>query len=310
MRLRKAIPLLAALVGLVLVLALYCHTWKSRSRTVQSSLPALLPKDEAAALYSQIKARGHHFMTDDKLQVSMPFSDYPEDVPLIIIAPRIRTLEGTMIEASPYKMEFTGNDGKPSSGSWDLTGRELCLAIPQEKMECSLAAGRKYLVYSYFRATGNDSPGTKHTAELTTPENVANGQVYRVELVVKDEILEQKLLAEQKAEAERLKQIVKEETITLNIQEYPGDSPEKSVWVALYDDGSRGRETVVKDMRRVIEIKGPNKLGGELSLVRYPEKGTRMVWVVVENLKKRAVNLPEDADLVINTTARFIIIPC
>ncbi len=127
---------------------------------------------------------------------------------------------------------------------------------------------------------------------MRVPDEVGVGKICKVNVVVIDEIPEKELLAKEEAAKKERARIAEEEKLTVTFSESPAQ-----LLILLYHDGERGREAPVRESNaRVVEMKGPNKLGGELAVFRA-ESGTRC-WAYIGNLRKRDITLPKDADII------------
>lgn len=225
-------------------------------------------------------------------------TEYSEDIPLVEISFMIRDHD---TKVKPFKVVSVGLSR--SSGSWggDYTvgGIGLRMGVGKDRSNLrSLLLGEEYIIRSFWLPGREDAISTAHLQpKFKIPETLGKNEVYKVSLLLKDELLEERLLAEQKAEAERKKRIEKEETITIRIKDFPKYSSQGR-WIAAYHNGRRGRESTERDSEGDIIIKGPNKLGGELAVVFYSfaERTTRL-WVYLKNVRKRVINFPADADL-------------
>ena len=132
-------------------------------------------------------------------------------------------------------------------------------------------------------------------AIFRTPAHLDDGEIYRVELIVLDKVERARREEEEKLKREEYERLKKEEAITIRV-EYPSDvndgfcsasyAPRNERHVGTGDDCTT---------RGTITIPGPNPLNGELFVSMYPG---RRVWCYINDLDKRMVQLPQDADLV------------
>jgi len=135
---------------------------------------------------------------------------------------------------------------------------------------------------------------------FTVPGTLPPNSVFRVELVVLDEQLNKKLSDEKT----RLQQQTREESITVNLM-----NADRGIGFAYYMEKTcekpfdlEARKGIVNENSEIL-INGPNELGGELIVVGSMKGsgGIPFLWshAYVRKLNKRSINIPEDADLVI-----------
>jgi len=156
----------------------------------------------------------------------------------------------------------------------------------------ALSPGEGYRITYY---TPVDGPSTKPLTpypSFSVPENLPPNSVYRVDLIIEDEIARQQFEAARQATAQRRQQIVEQETITVTFTESLDTR-----FAVLYWAGDHQRESTGAPGTRTVAIKGPNPLGGELAVCRII--GRLWCWAYISNVQSRSVTLPTDADVVV-----------
>jgi len=285
---------------LLLLVPIACRPEEPVSQPAQLHGALPVSADQAAQLHGCIAAKRHSHVTPDGLFIAIPFAEYHKDIPWLIIAPRLRTMDGTLAPAAPYKIEFISADAGRSPGAWDMRGREICLAIPAEQLPGSLAAGREYRVRGYYKDPASPVGYVMHTVNLQTPADPVAGQIYRIDLVLFDERVEQARRAEEQAKAAARARAVEEEAITVVITDPPAH-PSGAGWVVAYGaPDTNGNEAHGEDAGSPLILKGLNKLGGELVVIWHhlDSSGvfTDCTWAYIAHLQKRDIALPQDAD--------------
>jgi len=224
-------------------------------------------------------------------------TEYTEDTPLVEMSFMMRNLDGKiklLKVASVGLSRISGNWG----GDYTVDGIGLRMGLGKERSNLrSLLLGEEYFIRSFWLPGGEDAISTAHLKpKFKIPETLGRNQVYKVQLLLLDEILERELLEKQKAEAKRRKEIEEKETITVKVTQRPGFAAE-SKFIGVYHDGIRHREFYQDELKDQLVLKGPNKLGGEL-LVSFISKPDRklVLWAYLKNVTNRDINLPEDAD--------------
>lgn len=221
-------------------------------------------------------------------------SGYVKGTPLVEILFLRRRQDG---ETEPFMLETVGLSSKnegygPDYGLQGGYGIRLGLTS-RPKESRGLIPGNLCMISHYWMpGESNATHTTKPRPGFSVPENLPPNTVYRVKLIVKDEIREQELLAKNLAAMEEQKRIAEEEKITVEFTAVPDPH-----LVVIYDDGVRSREeSPIIIGGDVVEMKGPNKLGGELGV--FPAKSRGKCWVYIKRLDKRSIALPKDADIV------------
>jgi len=170
------------------------------------------------------------------------------------------------------------------------------LAVTSNPKESrGLRPGNVYTISHYWAPGQSNATLTpKPRPGFRVPDNLPANTVYRVKLIIKDEIRERELLAKKLAAKERQKRIAEEEKITVTFTTVPD-----SHFVVLYNDGDRSREgSPAEPGGDVVVMKGPNKLEGELGV--FLAKSGGRCWAYIRSLKKRSITLPKDADIVVS----------
>ena len=220
-------------------------------------------------------------------------SDYSEDTPLIEISPQIRRLDG---DVESLKVAHLGLRRDGWSRSYEVEGTTLRLQLGSEQTGAeTLLFGHEYTVTGIF-PLGDHSEyefsGNTRVGKLRIPDEVGSGKICRIKVILIDEILEQELLAKKEAAKKERERVAEEEKLTVSFTEAPGE-----LVVVLYHDAERVREAgMTEPDAKVIEMKGPNKLAGEL--VAYTTESGQRCWAYIKNLRKRSVTLPKDADII------------
>ena len=224
-------------------------------------------------------------------------SYYNENTPLIEMDFAMRTAENAIVP-----LEVDGLEILNTTGKWSTThrvhGDRLRLDVQIERAADnirSLIAGESYYIRN-FSAGGNGQFCSSAKAErtFTVPKDLPDKHVYKVRLVLKDELREQRLLAQKEAEKREQERIAEQEKITVTFDTLPDER-----FVVLYQDGNRSREARLMDSndKRVL-MKGPNALGGELGVFVHPDKYNLTCIAYIENLHKRDIIFPKDADFI------------
>jgi len=256
-----------------------------------------LAQSECEAIRAEIDLHRERlfFITEDGTGVMIPVHDYPKDSPLLIVCPMQRTADGAIEPFEPNAVSFRAADvSYRSPGSFDLNGaKRLCIPVTKEFVHIALEAGREYLVRART-LQGTIVMGVPYQTTLKIPNELENGKVYQIQVVLRD-LLKEKTDAERlQAEAERLRRLSEEEKITVRVTPVP-----ESRFVVMYDDGVRSREgSPAESGGDVVVMKGPNKLGGELAV--FLTKAGAPCWAYIKSLDKRTITLPKDADIVIS----------
>jgi len=234
-----------------------------------------------------------HFLGADGIRTILR-TGYRKGMPLVEISFLKRALDRGVVPFPLSSVELSPLTGY--GGSTGLDGAHgIRLAVSDgPNADESLAPGGGYRITQYIPVGGDTGI---HTAPLNTsfrvPENLPPDTVYRVKLIIKDEILEEELLAQKKAEEERERRIAEEEKITVTFTTVP--DPELGV---IYRVGKRTREAGLgKTASNTVVMEGPNALGGEL-FVLLPRSPSRC-WAYIKKLQTRSVTLPQDADLIV-----------
>jgi len=230
---------------------------------------------------------------------------YTEDTPLVEIFFSRRGKSGEVEPFKVWSVNIRREDGFPMGG-FSLEGRNklrMGVGTIQEgtsKNRWTLLRGTQYYINKYSPVVGGDLVSGLQP-RFTVPENLQGDQVYRVELIVKDEILEQEQLEKEKALARQKQEKAEREKIVIVIRQPPEPN---SRLIGLYSDGQKKRE--FKDKEGVMTLMGPNKLGGDLMVGIMAMHGDQHLinvlhpWIYVENLQQRQLTVPDEADLVVS----------
>jgi hypothetical protein len=262
-----------------------------------------VPAAEIESLRSQLAARGGRggFLTENDIWI--PINEYPENVPFVILSPRVRTLDGSLVDAKPISHGYYARDvGYSSPGTRGERGREVCYALTDQPIPFTLAPGVVYQARSFFKDLDDPQRTMQCTTLFTTPADPAPGQVYRIEIVLMDERVERNRIAQEQAKAAAHARAVEEEAITVVITDPPAH-PSGAAWVVAYGaPDANGKESPGEDACSPFILEGPNRLGGELAVIWHhlDSSGvfTMCIWAYIAHLQKRVVTLPQDADWV------------
>jgi hypothetical protein len=109
---------------------------------------------------------------------------------------------------------------------------------------------------------------------------------------------QQEILEQERAEAERKRQLQEQQNIAISITDYPAGAKKGGLF-AIYRHGPVRREFNDQESPGQMVLAGPNKLGGELA-VYIRQLGLHFrVWAYIKSLDKTQISLPADADMVV-----------
>jgi len=296
-----------ALLLMVCAVAFALHLLCTHGRKREQPLVKVrqLPQERTQLLYTEIREKGDYCLTSDGCRVSMPPNEHPRDLPLAVIVPLRRDTDGKVMPFAPSALYFrpqvpglriSGTGTRPLDGA-----TSLCVGVTPDPQTGALQMGQVYIVQAYDDDLPPAQPLLSQQALLTLPEQMQRGQVLTFELLLKDDIREQERQAAERAQAEMLARAVEEETLVITFQGVPKHSPDTTWCVNYYAPGSHSREVISIDVSHPIRIKGPNPVGGELTVTcDDPELPRTWLWAQIAHLKNRTVTLPANADWVID----------
>lgn len=228
--------------------------------------------------------------------------EYTKDTPLVELLFNQRGGNGQVKPFKVWTVNIKRADGFPVGG-FSLEGRnKLRMGVgetqePRLKSRWTLLRGRQYYVDKYSPAEGGRLiRGLR--PQFTVPRDLQGNQVYRVELILRDEILEQEQLEAEEALARQRREQAEREKITIHIREYPEPN---SRLIGFYYDGKKLRQ--FHDEEGIMTLMGPNKLAGDL-MVGVAPRGHMISmlrpWIYIKDLQKRELIAPDDAERVIS----------
>ncbi len=235
----------------------------------------------------------HSYEGPDGIKTFVP-RNYKPGLPFVEMRFLRRDLDGNLV---PYEVERVGLSSLRGAGGstrvGGMSGMRMAVTDDAVASYRNVKPGNDYRI-SHYQLEGQSL--AIHTEPLMpafhVPEDLPPNSVYRVNLVIKDEILEKELLARKEAAKTRRERIAEEEKITITLAEVPSRP-----LAILYHAGNRVREVTWADPNENgVEIRGPNKLGGEL-VACTTESGLRY-WAYIRNLRRRDITLPKDADII------------
>jgi len=254
--------------------------------------PEVIVVDDPS-IRKEIKESGIGFHSGDTM--TYLGSDYSEETPLIELSFQIKKLDGCI---EPLKVAHLGLKRAGWNNSYEVEGITLRLQLGSNQVNNkTLLFGKEYTTTGIF-PLGDHSEyefsGNTRGVKMKVPDEVGPGKVCRINMVLIDEIREKELHAKKEAEKIERERIAEEEKITVTFEELPSKS-----LVVLYKIGDHEREAPLTDLNsKCVEMKGPNKLGGELAVFRADSSAR--CWAYIKNLQKRDITLPKDADIICN----------
>jgi len=238
--------------------------------------------------------------------VTTDLSDrYEANSPLVEIRFKIRLLDGTIKPLYLDSIYLDCASGRGTSpGLYTRKGScGLRLEIwqrPRPHTYDALLYDEKYSTRGTIHVS-DKTPALSRTyidkVEFRTPEQLRPGQIYTIELLLFDRIWQQKQLERKKAEAEKIKQLQEQEKITVVIREYPDEKFTGRLTGIYRVEGEKSEFNDYKSPGQM-ELKGPNKLGGELAVYVNELGQPARVWAYIQNLQGRNITLPDDAEQV------------
>jgi len=228
--------------------------------------------------------------------------EYTEDTPLVEIYFMQRDKNGQVKPFKVWTLNIKRADGFPVGG-FSVEGRNLRMGAgetqePRMKSRWTLLRGIEYYVDKYSPREGSRLLRGLQP-RFTVPQDLQGNQVYKVELILKDEIFEQKQLEAEKALARQRQERAEREKITIYIRQYPEPN---SKLIGLYYDGKKVREFHDEE-EGIMTLMGPNKLAGDLMVGVLPRGRiitTLRPWIYIKDLQKRELIVPDDANRVIS----------
>ncbi|MHC4648515.1 MAG: hypothetical protein ACYTBJ_23905 [Planctomycetota bacterium] len=225
-------------------------------------------------------------------------SEYTEKTPIVELYFMERDT-GEDVKPLWLQSVNVGRDDGWALGSFWMEGRVLRLGVGQDpNNHRSLLRGRGYYIHGYTPM----GKGLVHGLgpKFTVPETLGDGEIYRVGLLIKDEVLEQEQLEAEKALARQRREKAEREKIVIYVRQYPEPN---SRLIGLYSDGQKLREFRDEE-EGIMILGGPNKLGGDL-MVGVAPRGRPVIttlrpWIYIENLQKRELTAPDEADRVVS----------
>jgi hypothetical protein len=225
---------------------------------------------------------------------------YTEGIPLVEMRFKKIALDGKVLPMNITIVDLVSPGFGGANYSVGGTGMRLAAVLTRDPNGYSreLVFGKEYVAQAYSIEGVQTAFNTEPLRPaFTVPTVLDVNTVYRVDLILKDEVLESELAAKKEADALKMSRLVEEEKIVVNTA-----SPPLGGLVAVYQVGTMGRE-FTPDAAGLLVLKGPNKLGGELAV--YPRTGgANGVWAYIPKLEKRQVELPKDAQLLADPNNR------
>jgi len=221
-------------------------------------------------------------------------SEYREDNPLPLVEIYFKVLDSNGA-IKPLPLDSANLYSNVNGGNFKLDGGiALRLAVGKDKRNIrNLIRGTRYSVPE-CKLPGKSQWLTCITPEdkrsFVVPENLSSDQIYRVDLLLRDEALEEKATAQEKPVDYRIHIRLTDPNIV------PSDG---SIQVS-YNDGKKDESSIITGDRCTVQ---GQTLGGELLVQRSQrirDKYYRVrPWVYIDHVTKRELVLPDDGDLVI-----------
>jgi len=225
---------------------------------------------------------------------------YREKSPLVEILSMMRDPNGRIHPFAVEDLVISAVDGG-GLGSCSVRGKGLRLQIDSRELRGgNLLYDKKYRVVAGYKPDDASQLvfAMDSAAVFKTPAHLDPGQLYRVKLILLDKQVRREMEQETSRVAEERERVAGEESIRISAR-YPNDTND-GTWTAAYLDQRNAHEGYDRPGSGTITIRGPNRLGGELLVFFTPADGrSRRTWCYLENVRKRTVRLPEDADFVV-----------
>lgn len=257
----------------------------------KTEIPPNMIIEEDQSVRAEIIQKGLDFKSNDTM--TYLGSNYSENTPLVEIKTQIREIDGSV---KPLRVPDLGLWRIGWANSYGVEGDTLRLQLGDEQLNrVTLLFGEEYNIVGNFpvdKEPQYEFTGRTREQKFIIPSKVDQGKICRINVVLIDKLLEKELNVKKEEQKKQLEEIAEQETIKVTWSEVPAGP------FVIYYDGSRVREEVLEDPNAAfIEMKGPNELGGEL-VVFVTDSNTARCWAYIQNLKKRLIKLPEDADIV------------
>ena len=255
----------------------------------------------AKQIHKQIIEKGKFFTDTEGIKTSIWFSD-DSNTPLIEILCKERTLDNTILPLVVSSIDIVSQEiNYGMSHSIKGTGLRINIGNDCNSKDVKLQFNTEYTVKGIYHLPedpNNIARGQTSKVTFRTPKSLSPCEIYRVDLILIDRIKEQQELEQAKiAKAERAR-IENEETITLQFSDFP-KYDNHGIWQIEYSDGKKARSFKRID-DKIFALKGPNKLGGDISVYYLTTDNDFHPWLNITDVQKRMLHLPDDASIVMN----------
>lgn len=255
----------------------------------------------AKQIHNQIIEKGKFFTDSEGIRTSIWFSD-DINTPLIEILCKERTLDNSILPLDISSLEIVSQEIIYGM-THEIKGSGLRIDIGNDRRskDPKLLFNTEYTVKGIYHLPedpNNIARGQTSKVTFRTPKSLSPGEIYRLNLILIDRIKEQQEQEQAKIAKEEKARIEDEETITLQFSNLPKYS-KPGIWQIEYSDGNK-----VRSFRRIDDetfiLKGPNKLGGDISVYYYTTDDNFYPWINITDVQQRTLQLPDDASIVLN----------
>jgi len=261
---------------------------------------AVVQKD--LSLRASIQERELLSFTDSNGVNTYISKKYEGSSPLVELLFKTRDEEGKL---QPLWIRHLYLQTHDSGCNYGVRGNGFRIEIRKEKEKhedyyIPLLLDREYTGIAHFEGAYDPVqmvPGKSGEVKFRTPASLGPGEIYRMEVVFVDKMWERELLQLRKAAEEQLERIKEEEAITVRVTDCPAWA-ELGLLSGIYSYGKTIREFHDYKSPGLMEVKGPNRLGGELVVYGRKTGGASRMWAYISEVSLRDVNLPEDGEFI------------